>query len=191
MPVWLKRGKDVEERAEADRQVRATVEGILGDIEKRGDQAVRELSQKFDKWDRQDFRLSQAEIDECMSQLTDQDLSDIEFAQTQVFHGMDSEGKPILRPPARPILVRDIVRHTAGFGYGPGFRNLRAAWRDGRTVHAEVALPEPGAADAFGIHPAQGACIAWRHRARFRDALSPAITIHAGRADINHARALG
>ena len=84
MPVWLKRGKDVEERAEADRQVRATVEGILADIEKRGDTAIRELSQKFDKWDRTDFRLSQSEIDECLAQLTDQDLSDIEFAQTQV-----------------------------------------------------------------------------------------------------------
>ena len=68
MPIWLKRGKDVEERAEADRQVRATVEGILGDIEKRGDEAVRELSQKFDKWDRKDFRLSQKEIDDCKAQ---------------------------------------------------------------------------------------------------------------------------
>lgn len=84
MPIWLKRGKDVEERAEADRQVRATVEAILGDIEKRGDAAVRELSQKFDKWDRTDFRLTPAEIDECINQLTDQDLHDIEFAQTQV-----------------------------------------------------------------------------------------------------------
>jgi sulfopropanediol 3-dehydrogenase len=84
MPVWLKRGKDVEERAEADRQVRATVETILADIEKRGDEAVRELSLKFDKWDRQDFRLSQQEIDACKAQLTDQDLADIEFAQTQV-----------------------------------------------------------------------------------------------------------
>lgn len=84
MPVWLKRGKDVEERAEADRQVRATVEGILGDIEKRGDAAVRELSAKFDKWERTDFRLSQREIDDCLAQLTDQDLTDIEFAQTQV-----------------------------------------------------------------------------------------------------------
>tara|TARA_R110000868_G_scaffold302191_9_gene562696 strand:+ start:3202 stop:4530 length:1329 start_codon:yes stop_codon:yes gene_type:complete len=84
MPVWLKRGKDVEERAEANRQVRASVEAILGDIEKRGDTAVRELSQKFDKWDRTDFRLSPAEIDDCMNQLTDQDLHDIEFAQTQV-----------------------------------------------------------------------------------------------------------
>ena len=84
MPIWLKRGKDIEERAEADRQVRATVEAILGDIEKRGDAAVRELSQKFDKWERTDFRLSQTEIEDCMNQLTDQDLHDIEFAQTQV-----------------------------------------------------------------------------------------------------------
>ncbi|WP_193336649.1 histidinol dehydrogenase [Devosia beringensis] len=84
MAIWLKRGKDVEARAEADRQVRITVETILGDIEKRGDAAVRELSQKFDKWDRTDFRLSQAEIDDCLHQLTDQDLIDIEFAQTQV-----------------------------------------------------------------------------------------------------------
>jgi sulfopropanediol 3-dehydrogenase len=84
MPIWLKRGKDVEERAEADRQVRATVEAILGDIEKRGDEAVRELSAKFDKWEREDFRLSQREINDCLAQLTDQDLTDIEFAQTQV-----------------------------------------------------------------------------------------------------------
>jgi CubicO group peptidase (beta-lactamase class C family) len=43
-----------------------------------------------------------------------------EYAQTRVFHGLDSAGKPILRPPERPILVRDLVRHSAGFGYGPG-----------------------------------------------------------------------
>jgi sulfopropanediol 3-dehydrogenase len=84
MAIWLKRGKDVEERAKADRQVRDTVETILADIDQRGDEAVRELSIRFDKWDRTDFRLTQGEIDSCMAELTDQDLSDIEFAQTQV-----------------------------------------------------------------------------------------------------------
>src|SRR5688500_13113222 len=84
MARWLKQSKTVEERAEANKQVRLTVETILADIEKRGDQAVRELSQKFDGWDRPDFRLSQAEIDACMAQLSEQDLSDIAFAQTQV-----------------------------------------------------------------------------------------------------------
>jgi sulfopropanediol 3-dehydrogenase len=84
MPQWLKRGKNVEERAAADRQVRSTVETILAEIEQRGDAAVRELSARFDKWDRPDFRLTPAEIDACLAQLTPQDLHDIEFAQAQV-----------------------------------------------------------------------------------------------------------
>ena len=42
-----------------------------------------------------------------------------EFAETKVFAGMDGAGKPILQPPRRPILIRDLLRHTAGFGEGP------------------------------------------------------------------------
>lgn len=84
MARWLKRGRDVEAAKGADRQVRETVEGILADIEARGDAAVRELSVKFDKWDREDYRLSGAEIQECLDQLSPRDLKDIEFAQTQV-----------------------------------------------------------------------------------------------------------
>jgi CubicO group peptidase (beta-lactamase class C family) len=38
-----------------------------------------------------------------------------EYADVKVFAGTDSSGKPILRPPARPIVIRDIMRHTAGF----------------------------------------------------------------------------
>ena len=84
MPTWLKRGKDNAARAEANRQVRATVEAILDDIEKRGDAAVRELSKKFDNWDREDFRLTPAEIQAAMDSLSKQDLDDIAFAQAQV-----------------------------------------------------------------------------------------------------------
>ncbi|CAN7445953.1 histidinol dehydrogenase [Devosia sp. Root413D1] len=84
MARWLKQSKTVEERAEANKQVRLTVETILADIEKRGDDAVRELSRKFDGWDRPDYRLSQSEIDACIAQLSEQDLTDIRFAQTQV-----------------------------------------------------------------------------------------------------------
>jgi CubicO group peptidase (beta-lactamase class C family) len=43
-----------------------------------------------------------------------------EYAETKVFKGMDAAGMPILAPPGRPILIRDILRHTAGFGYHPG-----------------------------------------------------------------------
>src|SRR3954464_14308438 len=84
MARWLKTSKTVEERAEANKQVRLTVETILADIEKRGDEAVRELSRKFDGWDREDFRLSATEIDACRDQLSQQNIDDIAFAQTQV-----------------------------------------------------------------------------------------------------------
>ncbi|WP_435126787.1 SDR family NAD(P)-dependent oxidoreductase [Actinacidiphila sp. bgisy144] len=42
------------------------------------------------------------------------------------------------------------------YGYGPAFQGLRAAWRRGGDVFAEVALPEEAAQDAaaFGLHPA-------------------------------------
>ncbi len=43
-----------------------------------------------------------------------------EFANAKVFAGTDSAGNPILRQPSRPILIRDILRHTAGFAYGDG-----------------------------------------------------------------------
>ena len=84
MARWLKRGTKAEDRAQTDRKVRDVVESTLADIEKRGDAAVRELSVKFDGWDRQSYRLSKAEIDRCIDTLTPQDRTDIEFAQAQV-----------------------------------------------------------------------------------------------------------
>jgi sulfopropanediol 3-dehydrogenase len=84
MATWLKRGKDAEARRDADDKVRATVEGILADVERRGDEAVRELSRKFDGYDPDDFFLSPAQIDAAMGQLRQRDLDDIAFAQAQV-----------------------------------------------------------------------------------------------------------
>jgi sulfopropanediol 3-dehydrogenase len=84
MARFLKRGRDADAVAEDDAKVRATVENILADIKARGDAAVRELSIRFDKWDRQNFRLSENEIQACLDQLTPRDLEDIRFAQTQV-----------------------------------------------------------------------------------------------------------
>ncbi len=63
-------------------------------------------------------------------------------------------------PPARAtsVEVSDVYDTLAdkGLVYGPVFRGLRAAWRRGDEVFAEVALPEEAAnaADAFGLHPA-------------------------------------
>ncbi|CAM5307150.1 Phenolphthiocerol synthesis polyketide synthase type I Pks15/1 [Streptomyces antimycoticus] len=53
--------------------------------------------------------------------------------------------------------VEGFYEHAvaAGYAYGPSFQGLRAVWRDGADLLAEVALPEAaGDADGFGIHPA-------------------------------------
>ncbi|MEV6766953.1 acyltransferase domain-containing protein, partial [Streptomyces sp. NPDC051105] len=42
----------------------------------------------------------------------------------------------------------------AGYDYGPVFQGLRAAWRDGEEVYAEVALAEDAGGEGFGVHPA-------------------------------------
>lgn len=81
---YIKRGKDAAATAEADAAVRASVEAILQDIERRGDDAIRELSRKFDQWDPLDFRLSQADIEKAVAQLSPREIEDIRFAQRQI-----------------------------------------------------------------------------------------------------------
>jgi len=81
---YLKRGTAAEVRAEADRKVRDIVEQTLADIAARGDAAVRDLSIKFDGWDRDSYALTDREKQDCLDQLSGQDLKDIEFAQQQV-----------------------------------------------------------------------------------------------------------
>ena len=84
MAEYLKRGASAQAKADGDRKVRDVVEGVLADIEARGDAAVRELSVKFDGWDRESYALSDHEKQDCLDQLSGQDLKDIEFAQAQV-----------------------------------------------------------------------------------------------------------
>ena len=81
---YLKRGKPETERADDDAKTRAAVEATLADIEARGDAAVRELSEKFDNYAPEAFRLSQQQIDDLIAQLSPQELHDIKFAQEQV-----------------------------------------------------------------------------------------------------------
>lgn len=84
MPCYLKRGLDAGAIEEADAKVRATVEGILADIKARGDAAVRDLSEKFDKWSPASFRLTPHDIEQAIAQVGKRDLDDIRFAQAQV-----------------------------------------------------------------------------------------------------------
>mgnify|MGYP001796873874 CR=1 FL=1 len=84
MARWLKEGIDPDIKQKADAQVRKTVEDILEDIDARGDAAVRDLSSKFDDWSPDSYRLTRPEIDACYKELSEQEISDIKFAQEQV-----------------------------------------------------------------------------------------------------------
>ncbi|MFK7830636.1 MAG: histidinol dehydrogenase [Congregibacter sp.] len=80
----LKPGFSKQEAKDQDSKVRAIVEGILADIEDRGNAAVKDYSERFDHWAPESFRLSRSEIDACYAELDNQVIEDIRFAQTQV-----------------------------------------------------------------------------------------------------------
>jgi sulfopropanediol 3-dehydrogenase len=81
---YLKRGQNAGTAAATDATTRAAVEEILSDVEMRGDAAVRDLSERFDDWSPQQFRLSDADIERALSKVSKRDLDDIHFAQAQV-----------------------------------------------------------------------------------------------------------
>ena len=82
MATHLKRRIARELTDEIDRKVRQTVEDILADVKKRGDAAVREYSEKFDKWTPK--KLSQSDIDKILAKVKPSTLDDIKFAQAQI-----------------------------------------------------------------------------------------------------------
>ncbi|MEZ0481198.1 histidinol dehydrogenase [Planococcus sp. SSTMD024] len=84
MAKVLKAGKSQEEVSANDSKVSQIVADALKDVETRGDAAVRELSEKFDKWAPESFRLSDAEINEIVSKVPDSVIEDIKFAQKNI-----------------------------------------------------------------------------------------------------------
>ncbi|HTY67000.1 MAG TPA: histidinol dehydrogenase [Alphaproteobacteria bacterium] len=84
MATYLKRKLSREQTDAADAKVKQTVEGIIADVKARGDAAVRELSQTFDKWSPPSFRLSKNEIDALVRSVPAETIEDIKFAQAQI-----------------------------------------------------------------------------------------------------------
>src|SRR3974390_48119 len=84
MAEYLKRGSEVAVTEAADREVRGTVEGIIAAVKAGGDGAVRELSQKFDRWAPVSFRLSQDELRSLVASVSPDTIPDIKFAQSQI-----------------------------------------------------------------------------------------------------------
>src|SRR5260370_16223340 len=84
MPRHIKTAALAGQQEEADARTRATVEAIIADVKARGDAAVRDLSERFDKWSPPSFRLSDDEIRALVAKVSPQTIGDIEFAQAQI-----------------------------------------------------------------------------------------------------------
>ena len=94
MPRFLKRGMDATAIKAADAKVRETVEQILAQIEERGDDAVRTLSEQFDKWSPPSFKLSPQEIEKAIGQVAKRDLDDISSRKRRCAASRRSSARP-------------------------------------------------------------------------------------------------
>jgi sulfopropanediol 3-dehydrogenase len=71
-------------QSRSTRNVADAVHQMIEDVRARGDDAVRELSARFDHWEPEGFRLTDEQIEGCIAQVDEQSLDDIRFAQAQV-----------------------------------------------------------------------------------------------------------
>ena len=110
MARWLKAGIADEARRDLDGAVRKVVEDAIRDVEERGDDAVRDMSRRFDQWDRADYRLTRPEIDACLAELEPGDIADIEFAQAQV-RGFAEIQRAALRDVEQETLPGVVLGH--------------------------------------------------------------------------------
>jgi len=81
---YLKKGKTAADKAIDDAEVSEVVKNTLKVIEEKVDSAVREFSEKFDNYSPKSYKLSSAEIDGLIANVSDRDMKDIKFAQEQV-----------------------------------------------------------------------------------------------------------
>ena len=70
----------------ADPALAERVGALIADVAERGEQAVREMSEKFDGWAPERFRLSAEQVDEIVAGVDPGTVEDIRFAQSQIRH---------------------------------------------------------------------------------------------------------
>ena len=150
MATYIKRGKDADAKADEDLKVRRAVEGIIADVQARGDAAVRDLSVKFDNWSPGNFRLDQAQIDALIASLPKQTVDDIKFAQAQIrnFAQAQRDALQDIEVETRPGVIlghKNIPVGSVGC-YVPGGRYPMVASAHMSVVTAKVAGVERVAA---------------------------------------------
>ena len=137
----LKTGRSEQERREDSVRVRDIVLRMLDAIAGEGMDAVRRYSKELDGWERDDFRLTPAEIQSAYDALPRQAIEDIAFAQAQV-RGFAKTQR---------AAIQDVEVETLP-GVVLGHRNKRilAAWHVGaHGFHRDVAVAENHARQRF------------------------------------------
>ncbi|MDV6212810.1 histidinol dehydrogenase [Rhodococcus erythropolis] len=124
-------------------QVRSVVEGVIADVRIRGDEAVREYSEKFDNWSPDEFKLSPSEIERIIATVPDQVIDDIRAVQSRVRtfaqHQRDSlHDFEVETEPGVHLGQKNIPVDRAG-AYVPGGRYPLVASAHMTVVTAKVA----------------------------------------------------
>lgn len=143
MKKVLKGAVDKETLSVAQAEVRDVVAGVIADIRVRGDVAVREYSEKFDKWSPENFKLSQAEIEKIISGVPSQVIEDIKTVQSNVRqfaqHQKDSLQDFEVETMPGVFLGQKNIPVNASGAYVPGGRYPLVASAHMTVVTAKVA----------------------------------------------------
>ncbi|MCM1011196.1 MULTISPECIES: histidinol dehydrogenase [unclassified Brevibacterium] len=84
MATYVKQSQPTQADTDRAATVKTVVTDVIADVRERGDAAVREYSEKFDKWSPESFRLSQEQIDEIIATVPEQAIEDIKAVQERV-----------------------------------------------------------------------------------------------------------
>ncbi|WP_411194551.1 histidinol dehydrogenase [Rhodococcus jostii] len=141
-PLYIKSALSVATPT-GDPAVAETVTAVIADIRERGDAAVREYSEKFDKWTPESFKLSDTQIEEIVAQVPQAVVDDIKTVQqnVRVFaqHQRDSLADfEVETTPGVHLGQRNLPVSAAG-AYAPGGRYPLVASAHMTTVTAKVA----------------------------------------------------
>lgn len=142
-PVYLKAApRTAADDAHLD-SVRNTVSGVIADVRARGDNAVREYSEKFDGWSPDNFKLTDEDIEKIVATVPEQALDDIVAVQARVRnfaqHQRDSlKDFEVETEPGVHLGQRNIPVGAAG-AYVPGGRYPLVASAHMTVVTAKVA----------------------------------------------------
>ncbi|MFB8416632.1 histidinol dehydrogenase [Streptomyces albidoflavus] len=143
MPRFLKSPVPAAQVTAARADVADRVRAILDDIRERGDEAVRQYSEKFDNWSPDSFRLSAGEIERIVAGVPETVLDDIRFVQQQVRTFAQAQRDSLLDVEVETLPgVRLGHRHvpvSAAGAYVPGGRYPLTASAHMTIVTAKVA----------------------------------------------------